>query len=32
MPKGYQDSGGVPVAVPVGLPRYGHELLDFPFG
>ena len=29
MPKGYQDSGSVPVAVPVGLPCYGHQPVDF---
>ena len=31
MPKGYQDSGSVPVAVPVGLPCYGHQPVDFSF-
>ena len=31
MPKGYQDSGSVPVAVPVGLPCYGHQSVDFSF-
>ena len=31
MPKGYQDSGSVPVAVPVGLPCYSHQPVDFSF-
>ena len=31
MPESHQDSGSVPVAVPVGLPCYGHQPVDFSF-
>ena len=31
MPESHQDSGSVPVAVPVGLASYGHQPVDFSF-
>ena len=31
MPKRHQDGGGVPMPVPVGLPCYGHQPVDFSF-
>ena len=32
MPKGYQDSGSIPMPITVGLPRYGHQAVDFSLG